>query len=551
MLLANIVPRPLSARSSSVKPPPVSSPSRSSPPSSPYPQLRGVLLKKHRHHHLVVKWGRRFFEVDDELGLLYYFKTRAGQDWDEPARHFALAALLSVRSVDASAGPHALEIRYRATSVQAEEAEVAFGSTLKLLLRADSKADQLRWIDGLQARIRRQQPGNGLVQSGVVVDPTDRLYVATAGGGLVPRPLPAARVITPVAPAASASTSAIESATLAANRAAARAASEAAAVDICVAMGAQLPSDGSSGGGGRGRGGGRGGGGGRRKQHVDLATFLVQRQQEVWAELASSGDVENEVPPDAFAPPPPPPPVCTPSDGDQSDGAASSTASTPDTSAAAPAASQVLFAPRRGGGRGRGRGGRRPQGRQVAAAERSPGASALADAARRFAGADEAQPPQQPQPVRPRTAEPPPMEATRDEEAAAATAGTGEEELPTEVAPYSAPLQAADYGLEAAATSESAAAAGAMEATAQAHRGGRPPPPLPSTDRVLPVTQGVAAVLGSTDGAAKLSAEQLQLQMMIAMGATPVTAEGTRGSARAAAILSQHSPTDAVLDAWS
>jgi len=331
--LANIVPRPLSARSSSVKPPPVSSPSRSSPPSSPYPQLRGVLLKKHRHHHLVVKWGRRFFEVDDELGLLYYFKTRAGQDWDEPARHFALAALLSVRSVDASAGPHALEIRYRATSVQAEEAEVAFGSTLKLLLRADSKADQLRWIDGLQARIRRQQPGNGLVQSGVVVDPTDRLYVATAGGGLVPRPLPAARVITPVAPAA--------------------------------------------------------------------------------------------------------------------------------------------------------------------------------------------------------------------------TAGTGEEELPTEVAPYSAPLQAADYGLEAAATSESAAAAGAMEATAQAHRGGRPPPPLPSTDRVLPVTQGVAAVLGSTDGAAKLSAEQLQLQMMIAMGATPVTAEGTRGSARAAAILSQHSPTDAVLDAWS
>ena len=38
--------------------------------------------------------GKRYFEVDDERGILYYFRTRSAQEWEEPARHFLLSTLL-------------------------------------------------------------------------------------------------------------------------------------------------------------------------------------------------------------------------------------------------------------------------------------------------------------------------------------------------------------------------------------------------------------------------------------------------------------------------
>ena len=38
--------------------------------------------------------GRRYFEVDDERGIIFYFRTRQAQQWDEPAKHFKLSTLL-------------------------------------------------------------------------------------------------------------------------------------------------------------------------------------------------------------------------------------------------------------------------------------------------------------------------------------------------------------------------------------------------------------------------------------------------------------------------
>ena len=38
--------------------------------------------------------GKRYFEVDDERGILFYFRTRQAHRWDEPAKHFRLSTLL-------------------------------------------------------------------------------------------------------------------------------------------------------------------------------------------------------------------------------------------------------------------------------------------------------------------------------------------------------------------------------------------------------------------------------------------------------------------------
>ena len=48
--------------------------------------LRGTLQKRHQNSRFAT-WGKRYFEVDDERGILYYFRTKAAHEWDEPARH--------------------------------------------------------------------------------------------------------------------------------------------------------------------------------------------------------------------------------------------------------------------------------------------------------------------------------------------------------------------------------------------------------------------------------------------------------------------------------
>lgn len=129
----------------------------------------------------------------------------------------------------------------------------------RLILRAESAVERMRWIQGLQARQRA--PATGVCfssSSSSSYSSHSYSYSEHAASAAVP----------------SASAQAVEAATLSAKRAAARAESGAVASDICIAMGA---SD-------------------RRDDHCsvrgsadDVDSFLMQRQQDVWAELAEGG----------------------------------------------------------------------------------------------------------------------------------------------------------------------------------------------------------------------------------------------------------------------
>lgn len=196
-----------------------------------------------------------------------------------------------------------------------------------LILRAESEVERQQWIDGLQARIRWQAAcaahGGGYNSP----SPQER---APPGAIIVadPSALPAASVPSPVATGSSSSgpcspadvrtapspcapqaaLSAIESATLAARSAAARAESAAVAADVCFAMSATQTRNLSSGpspvaspskGGARHGGRERGGVASvhrRQYEHAphapqpDIEAFLLQRQQDVYAELEANGE---------------------------------------------------------------------------------------------------------------------------------------------------------------------------------------------------------------------------------------------------------------------
>ena len=132
---------------------------------TPLSPLRGMLHKKHQHQHVVRNWGRRYFEVDDERGILYYFRTRSAQEWDEPARHFLLSSLVSVAPVDTTFTSHAIELTY-ITPIKPDAGDDHAGRSQsveskpelsRLLLRASTESEQLQWVQGLQARIKLQR----------------------------------------------------------------------------------------------------------------------------------------------------------------------------------------------------------------------------------------------------------------------------------------------------------------------------------------------------------------------------------------------------------
>ena len=286
-------------------------------------------------------WGKRYFEVDDERGIIYYFRTRAhatvgperAQEWHEPARHVLLSTLLSARALELGMGAltsHAMEVRYLEAPKAADPGgddhvpeSAPTRRMSKLILRAESEDERQQWLDGLQARIRWQAAcaahGGGFNAPhskhasprarGLAPSPTDaapftsqsRVEGAPAPNPLPPHPVPANHPL----PAASAA-SAIASATTAARSAAARAESAAIAADICFAMSATQcrslgygPSCGAGAAGG-GHGGGQtcdandGGSAVSSAQAVpDLESFLAQRQREVLAALEADGDFQS------------------------------------------------------------------------------------------------------------------------------------------------------------------------------------------------------------------------------------------------------------------
>jgi len=118
----------------------------------PNPPLRGMLHKKHQNSRFA-NWGKRYFEVDDERGILYYFRTRAAQEWDEPARHFMLSTLRSCTTSPSYS--HALEVHLDKSALDNDKISDTPDRD-KLVLRAGSEGEQQRWLAGLQARIEQQ-----------------------------------------------------------------------------------------------------------------------------------------------------------------------------------------------------------------------------------------------------------------------------------------------------------------------------------------------------------------------------------------------------------
>ena len=215
------------------------------------------------------------------------------------ARAFELGGALS------SVLPHALELTYLGPPKSAfadEEVPVAEGEAVaveaaeelppsptllsptgrrrRLILRAGSEDERLRWIDGLQARIRFQAAciAHGGSACAYPSDSMQHLHMALPNN----RAGRAASTEDAVA-------GAIAAATLAARSAAARAESAAVAADVCIAMGASEPRRKSedAGGGGSGLAPALVGATrrGRGAPALDIEAFLMQRQREVIADL--------------------------------------------------------------------------------------------------------------------------------------------------------------------------------------------------------------------------------------------------------------------------
>lgn len=112
--------------------------------------LRGMLHKQHNNSRFV-SWGKRYFEVNDELGILYYFRTKSAQRWDEPARHFELESLRSCLPLNLSKHSFGLELTISSTTYPIK----------RLVLRASSETERQQWLCGLQSRIAKLRLASG------------------------------------------------------------------------------------------------------------------------------------------------------------------------------------------------------------------------------------------------------------------------------------------------------------------------------------------------------------------------------------------------------
>ena len=97
--------------------------------------------------------GKRFFEVDNRSGILYYFNSWESKEKQRPRRLYLLSELHSVQPIMPTASAfsfqHSFELRFKCRG--------ATGKTEihKLLLRAETEIERQRWVNGLQDRMRK------------------------------------------------------------------------------------------------------------------------------------------------------------------------------------------------------------------------------------------------------------------------------------------------------------------------------------------------------------------------------------------------------------
>jgi hypothetical protein len=149
--------------------------------------LRGCLHKKHQQtyfgmQHFGHEWSRRHFEVDDFLGVIYYFRTFADAQRRIPSRIYPLSDICRVVALDPLAsrdGTFAFELRFRhthrhnAAEVTPPPPPVARGEPVcettdkapqgasqeTLQLACDSRDAQTCWVRGLHCRMVRDERG--------------------------------------------------------------------------------------------------------------------------------------------------------------------------------------------------------------------------------------------------------------------------------------------------------------------------------------------------------------------------------------------------------
>ena len=190
--------------------------------------LEGMLHKQHRASK-VLAWGKRYFRVDDRREALYYYRTEAQFERQDPVLRLPLRNLAAVRRLQQPPLEFLFELRLFSPAAAAGwagrgcertgqqrpaidddadheyEYEVSHKQApRRFIVRADTEAEAEAWVGGLQARIARRwhRPASARAPTPPLdssIEEVCRALGATlslddhrCGGGAGPLPPPAA-----------------------------------------------------------------------------------------------------------------------------------------------------------------------------------------------------------------------------------------------------------------------------------------------------------------------------------------------------------------------
>ena len=110
--------------------------------------MSGKMLKKHASSP---GWGKRILELDNDLGILYVYKSDTDRQRKTPAHLYALADMESVEALDNGAVSHCIVCRLRLKP--GEVRPTYMPSAVTSLYGCSSAQEQTAWVDSLSARI--------------------------------------------------------------------------------------------------------------------------------------------------------------------------------------------------------------------------------------------------------------------------------------------------------------------------------------------------------------------------------------------------------------
>ena len=110
--------------------------------------MSGKVLKRHRTS---MGWGKRILEFDNDLGILYVYKSDTDKQRKTPAHLYALAGLESVEALDNPAVRHGVVVRRLTKPGEVHAATMPSATTS--VYSCSSAQEQTAWVDTLSARI--------------------------------------------------------------------------------------------------------------------------------------------------------------------------------------------------------------------------------------------------------------------------------------------------------------------------------------------------------------------------------------------------------------